>query len=87
MTVLIENVEHHAEEEESELFPKLREELGDAALKRLGTELAAAKERHEAGAATDGRSRDELYSLAQERDLPGRSSMTKEELAEALEDQ
>ena len=87
MTVLIENVEHHAEEEESELFPKLREELGDAALKRLGTELAAAKDRHEAGAATDGRSRDELYSLAQERDLPGRSSMTKEELAEALEDQ
>jgi DNA end-binding protein Ku len=29
-------------------------------------------------------SRDELYELAQERDIPGRSSMTKAELAEAL---
>ncbi|MGH8895753.1 MAG: hemerythrin domain-containing protein [Egibacteraceae bacterium] len=28
MTVLIENVEHHAEEEESELFPKTRTALG-----------------------------------------------------------
>ncbi|MFA9431049.1 Ku protein [Egicoccus sp. AB-alg2] len=31
-------------------------------------------------------SKDELYELAQERDLPGRSSMSKEELAEALAD-
>ena len=29
MTVLIENVEHHADEEEQELFPDTRKELGD----------------------------------------------------------
>jgi hemerythrin superfamily protein len=43
MTVLIENVEHHAEEEESELFPELRERMGDERLEELGQELAAAK--------------------------------------------
>lgn len=43
MTVLIENVEHHAEEEEDELFPELRERMGDDRLERLGDELAAAK--------------------------------------------
>ena len=31
VTVLIENVRHHVEEEESELFPKVRDELGRAA--------------------------------------------------------
>jgi DNA end-binding protein Ku len=31
-----------------------------------------------------GKSRDELYRMAQEKDIPGRSDMSKEELAEAL---
>ena len=31
VTVLIENVRHHVEEEESEYFPKVRDELGQAA--------------------------------------------------------
>jgi hemerythrin superfamily protein len=43
MTVLIENVEHHAEEEEEELFPDLREHMDEARLEALGEELAAAK--------------------------------------------
>ncbi len=34
MTVLIENVEHHAEEEEEELFPQLREAFEDAKSRR-----------------------------------------------------
>src|SRR5262245_32857900 len=32
VTVLIENVRHHVEEEESDLFPRVREELGRNAL-------------------------------------------------------
>jgi hemerythrin superfamily protein len=43
MTVLIENVEHHAEEEESELFPDLRDHMDAARLDELGSELTAAK--------------------------------------------
>lgn len=43
MTVLMENVEHHADEEESELFPQLREHMGEERLEQLGEELAAGK--------------------------------------------
>src|SRR5580700_10244925 len=32
VTVLIENVRHHVEEEETDLFPRVRDELGRAAL-------------------------------------------------------
>ena len=43
MTVLIENVEHHAEEEETEMFPELRKHMDQPRLEELGDELAAAK--------------------------------------------
>lgn len=81
MTVLIENVEHHAEEEESEMFPKLREAFGDEQLQRIGEALQQAKQRHE----LTGKSKEELYEEARERGIAGRSNMTKEELVEALE--
>jgi hemerythrin-like domain-containing protein len=40
---LIGNVRHHVDEEESELFPKLRASIGTAHLKEMGGKLAAAK--------------------------------------------
>jgi hemerythrin superfamily protein len=43
VTVLIENVRHHVEEEESELFPKVRSALTKADLDGLGEQLVAAK--------------------------------------------
>ncbi len=44
LQVLMENVEHHAEEEEEgKLFPKIRDLLDDAALEQLGQELESAK--------------------------------------------
>jgi len=43
VTVLMENVRHHVEEEEKELFPRLRRELGAARLQELGRQLAEAK--------------------------------------------
>jgi hemerythrin-like domain-containing protein len=43
VTVLIENVRHHVEEEESEFFPKVRGALGRKALMDLGDALADAK--------------------------------------------
>jgi hypothetical protein len=35
----------------------------------------------------DSLNKEELYQLAQEEDIPGRSQMTKEQLAEALREQ
>ncbi|MFP5578115.1 MAG: hemerythrin domain-containing protein [Acidimicrobiia bacterium] len=43
MKVLMENVEHHAEEEETEMFPEVRERMGEPRLQELGAELEAAK--------------------------------------------
>lgn len=44
LKVLMENVEHHAvEEEEGKMFPKVRNLMNAAALEQLGKELEAAK--------------------------------------------
>ena len=43
VTVLIENVRHHVDEEEGEYFPKVRDELGRNALNDLGEAMATAK--------------------------------------------
>jgi len=44
VTVLMENVRHHVEEEEDDFFPKVREQLGRNDLKEVGEALAEAKE-------------------------------------------
>jgi len=44
-TVLIENVRHHVKEEETELFPKVRQHIGRRRLLELGAELRDAKRR------------------------------------------
>lgn len=44
LAVLMENVEHHAEEEEEgKMFPKIRQICSQADLEKLGQELEAAK--------------------------------------------
>ena len=43
VTVLIENVRHHVEEEEDDLFPKVRDELGRSALGAVGDALELAR--------------------------------------------
>ena len=44
-TVLIENVEHHMEEEEQEWFPKVRAGLGRKQLQDLGAQMIKAREK------------------------------------------
>jgi iron-sulfur cluster repair protein YtfE (RIC family) len=44
-TVLIENVEHHMEEEEEEWFPKVRAGLGRKQLQDLGWQMIMAREK------------------------------------------
>lgn len=43
VTVLIESVEHHAGEEEDEMFPDAEKELGEAKLKELGARIEKRK--------------------------------------------
>lgn len=45
VTVMMEQVRHHVEEEESDWFPKVRAALPRARLRDLGAELASAKKR------------------------------------------
>ena len=82
MKVLIENVEHHAEEEEQEMFPMVRKAMGDDARADLGQRLEAMKANLGAPTAADKAhlSTEELTRLAREQEIPGRSNMKREEL-------
>ena len=44
-TVLIENVTHHIEEEESEWFPRMRDAMGRKELQQLGEQVIALKKK------------------------------------------
>jgi hemerythrin superfamily protein len=85
--VLIENVEHHADEEEEDLFPKVRSNTSAEAREDLGQRLDARK--GELGAPTladrDGLTKTELDELAKEQEIPGRSTMDKDELAATVD--
>lgn len=55
--VLRENVEHHVEEEENELFPKASAALSEEEIEDLGERLAAEKNRKQSSAASKGSSK------------------------------
>ena len=79
-------IEHHVEEEENEVFPQVREQ-GQAQLEQLTAPVLRARE--ELGLPIDAASlqsatKDELQDWAREVDVDGASSMTKEQLAEAV---
>jgi hemerythrin superfamily protein len=82
LKVLIENVEHHAEEEEQELFPLVRKAFDADARSELGRRLEARKAEMGAPTAADKEhlTTEELNRLAREQEIPGRSSMKREEL-------
>ncbi|MGA9994304.1 MAG: hypothetical protein WBP93_02765, partial [Pyrinomonadaceae bacterium] len=44
LTVLKENVEHHVEEEEGDMFPKAKKVLGEDRIEELGTRMEASKQ-------------------------------------------
>jgi hemerythrin superfamily protein len=87
MKVLIESVEHHAEEEEQEMFPETRKQFDAAALEDLGVRLEARKA--ELGAPTSADKEhlttEELQELAREQEIPGRSSMKRDELVATVD--
>jgi hemerythrin superfamily protein len=82
MTVLIENVEHHAKEEENDMFPPLRNKI-PAELDAMAEQMEARKKQLGAPVLADkiDLTKEELLELAKEQEIPGRSSMSQEELA------
>lgn len=84
-----ERIEHHVREEEHELFPKVRQQIPDA-LGRMADRIEQAKRRMQQSGTGDGleqRTKDELYQMAKEQEIPGRSDMTKDQLVSALREQ
>jgi hemerythrin superfamily protein len=83
MTVLMENVEHHAEEEENELFPKVRSHTTAETRRELAERLDARKGELGAPVLADkiDLTDDRLRELATAQAIPGRSKMDHDELA------
>jgi hemerythrin superfamily protein len=81
-TVIVENVEHHAGEEESDLFPKVRSATTAEQRKQWGEQLDLRK--GELGAPTladrSDLSAKQVHDLAGEQDIPGRSKMSTDDL-------
>ncbi len=85
--VLIESVEHHIDEEEKELFPPVRGATEASFREELGQKMDA--RRSQMGFPTvDEREQlsvEELKELATEQEIAGRSTMSKQELAAAVD--
>ena len=98
LAALVGELRHHVEEEEQDLLPVLTEQASDDEREELGARFAEVTdhqledeaERAGSSPATgpdgDGVTREELYEQAKKQDVPGRSSMSKDELAKALDD-
>ena len=80
LTVMKENVEHHVEEEEDEMFPDVEDALGADRLESLGSEV----EGHQVRQRLEAHTVDELQALAKEAGVDGRSDMDKAALVDAL---
>lgn len=83
MTVLMENVEHHASEEEKDMFPQVRSLLGEDALADLGGRLLREKQVVKAEMMT----LDELRTAAGQLQIDGRSDMSRKQLEMAFVEQ
>jgi hemerythrin superfamily protein len=87
MTVLIESVEHHIDEEEEDLFASVRSSTDESRRNALGDELDAKKVELGATALADklDLSKTELEHKAREQNIPGRSKMDHDELAATVD--
>ncbi|MCU1599404.1 MAG: hypothetical protein JWO22_113 [Frankiales bacterium] len=83
LTVLIENVQHHAEEEEDELFPSIRSATSTADREAMGDRLEQDKAAKGAPVLADkiDLTTAELKDLASAQQIPGRSTMDHDQLA------
>ncbi len=72
------------------MLPRLQQALDQEELEQLGMQLRMAKSRAPVSPSLEGEvsedmSKDELYEKAQQMGIQGRSDMTKDELADAVQ--
>jgi hemerythrin superfamily protein len=78
-------VNHHIDEEESAVLPGMRERIDDKRRQQLGDAFASVRAEHLMAGDASQLSRGELRQQAENVNLPGRSQMSKEELAKQLQ--
>jgi len=86
LAAMIGELRHHVEEEEQDLLPVLSEKASDDEREELGARFAevTGQELDDVRRTSD-LTRDELYERAKEQGVEGRSSMSKDELADAVD--
>ncbi len=87
LTVLMENVEHHAEEEETELFPQVRTATDATTRAEWAERFETMKEQRSAPTRADANelTTEELRRRAREQQIPGRSTMTRDDLVATID--
>jgi hemerythrin superfamily protein len=86
LSELVDAVGHHVREEETSVLPRIRSGLSADRLSQFGRAFAASRQQHLGdlpGQATSA----EAYQEAQNADVPGRSTMAKDQLQERMENQ
>jgi hemerythrin-like domain-containing protein len=81
---LVDAVSHHVEEEETKVLPGMRAKLSSERLTQLGEAFAASRKEH-LGDQPEDITREQLLQQARNADLPGASSLGKDELKEKLQ--
>jgi hemerythrin-like domain-containing protein len=101
LAAFIGELRHHVEEEENDLLPVLSQKASDSERESMGSRFlqetegrltsagttggAATGSGGSGGSGGDEPTKTELYEKAKEQDVPGRSSMSKDELKEAVD--
>jgi hemerythrin superfamily protein len=87
LIVIIESVEHHAAEEEEEMFPEVRKVTDEAKRNEWGERMEQLKAQHGAPTPADAEklTTEELKKLASEQHIPNRSKMTRDDLVATVD--
>lgn len=93
LAAFVAELRHHVEEEEQDLLPVLSKKASAAERESLGSRFAqatgddgSAGSAATSGSASGGQTKEELYEKAKAQDVPGRSTMSKDELKQAVDE-